>query len=122
MGALDGKVAIVTGAARGIGKAIAQRFAAEGASVVLSDIDAVAGKATADEIGKTGKTAFVPCDVGDAASVAGLVDGARKAFGVESRSDDSIRIGQQREPEVVQFIELSLLIDLISADPHDPGP
>ncbi len=75
MGALDGKVAIVTGAARGIGKAIAQRFVAEGASVVLSDIAAEAGQATADELGKAGKTAFVAADVGDAASVAALVEG-----------------------------------------------
>ncbi|MGQ3355818.1 MAG: SDR family NAD(P)-dependent oxidoreductase [Phreatobacter sp.] len=81
MGALDGKVAIVTGAARGIGKAIAERFVKEGASVVLSDIADEAGRATAAELAEIGKAAFVAADVGDAASVAGLVEGARKAFG-----------------------------------------
>ncbi|MDP2801111.1 MAG: glucose 1-dehydrogenase [Phreatobacter sp.] len=80
MGALDGKVAIVTGAARGIGKAIAERFIAEGASVVLSDIAEEAGRATTAELATKGKAVFVAADVGDAASVAGLVDGARKAF------------------------------------------
>jgi NAD(P)-dependent dehydrogenase (short-subunit alcohol dehydrogenase family) len=81
MGALDGKVAIVTGAARGIGKAIATRFINEGASVVLSDIAVDAGLATTAELARIGKAVFVACDVGDAASVAGLVQGARDAFG-----------------------------------------
>ena len=45
MGTLDGKSAIVTGAARGIGLAIARRYIAEGARVVIADIDESAGKA-----------------------------------------------------------------------------
>jgi NAD(P)-dependent dehydrogenase (short-subunit alcohol dehydrogenase family) len=80
MGTLDGKVAIITGAARGIGKAIAERFVAEGASVVISDITEDAGKATAAELAKSGKAVFIAADVGDAASVAKLVEGAKKAF------------------------------------------
>ncbi|QCK88462.1 SDR family oxidoreductase [Phreatobacter aquaticus] len=80
MGTLDGKVAIITGAARGIGKAIAERFVAEGASVVISDIMEDAGKATAAELAKSGKAVFIAADVGDAASVAKLVEGAKKAF------------------------------------------
>jgi NAD(P)-dependent dehydrogenase (short-subunit alcohol dehydrogenase family) len=80
MGALDGKVAIITGAARGIGRAIAERFASEGASVVVSDIRADQGEATAAEIARKGKATFVACDVGDPASVKGLVEAARAAF------------------------------------------
>ena len=103
MGALDGKVAIVTGAARGIGKAIAQRFVAEGASVVLSDIAAEAGKATADELGKTGRTAFIEADVGDAAAVARLVEGACKAF----TGDVDILINNAGIVHTAEFLDLA---------------
>jgi 3(or 17)beta-hydroxysteroid dehydrogenase len=48
---LQGKVALVTGAARGIGAAIARAFHSEGAQVILTDIDAAAGQAMADQIG-----------------------------------------------------------------------
>ncbi|MEO0576145.1 MAG: SDR family oxidoreductase [Pseudomonadota bacterium] len=51
MGRLNHKTALVTGAARGIGEAIGAAFAAEGATVVLTDIDAVAGQRTADRLG-----------------------------------------------------------------------
>jgi NAD(P)-dependent dehydrogenase (short-subunit alcohol dehydrogenase family) len=51
MNRLQHKVALVTGAARGIGGAIAQAFAAEGARVIVSDIDEAAGRATAERLG-----------------------------------------------------------------------
>src|SRR4051812_2183638 len=64
MGTLEGKTAIVTGGARGIGLAIARRFVAEGARVVIADIDESAGKAAAVALGSA--AGFVRTDVGAA--------------------------------------------------------
>jgi NAD(P)-dependent dehydrogenase (short-subunit alcohol dehydrogenase family) len=77
MGKLDGKVAIVTGGARGIGFAIARRYVAEGAKVVLSDIDAKVGAESAKSIGAT----FFAADVGDGAQANALVAEAVKLHG-----------------------------------------
>ena len=61
---LDGRVAIVTGAAQGIGEACARRLAADGASVSLWDVDAARGEALAAQLRESGATAsFVHCDV-----------------------------------------------------------
>ena len=60
-GRIEGKVALVTGAASGLGDAIVRRFAAEGAAVVLADIDADNGQALAKEMGPN--AAFVVLDV-----------------------------------------------------------
>lgn len=70
---LDGKAAVVTGAASGIGQAIAQRFAQEGALVCLVDIDEERAKSTAREIVKCGgKAASHLCDVANQRSVRDL--------------------------------------------------
>ena len=73
---LRGRIAIVTGAARGIGRSTAERLVSNGASVVIADIDAEAGKA-AGELGAE----FVVCDVSDSDQVRSLVDGTVKRHG-----------------------------------------
>jgi dihydroanticapsin dehydrogenase len=79
---LDGKVAIVTGASSGIGKATALLFAEEGARVTLADINENEGQAAVDEIVKIGKEAvFVKTNVAKGPEVKALVDGTVDRWG-----------------------------------------
>ena len=79
---LENKVAIVTGAARGIGRAIAKRLAAEGAAVVLADINRDGGRQAAEAIEASGgRASFVACDVGDAGQVRAMVGAAVATYG-----------------------------------------
>ncbi|NKY55133.1 3-oxoacyl-ACP reductase FabG [Nocardia flavorosea] len=81
MGLLAGKVAVVTGAAQGIGLEIARTFVREGARVVVADINDDAGAQAVAELGGADKAAYVRCDVRDGAAVADLVDTAEDLFG-----------------------------------------
>ncbi len=79
---MKSKVAVVTGAASGIGFAIATEFAQAGAHVVLADIDPTAGERARAELEKSGAhCTFVPTNVSQAADVRRLVDHAVDAFG-----------------------------------------
>jgi NAD(P)-dependent dehydrogenase (short-subunit alcohol dehydrogenase family) len=74
---LDGKVAVVTGSGNGIGAAIARRFAAEGARVVVTDIEPEAVEQVAGEIGTVGLAA----DITEAGSVHAVAELARATYG-----------------------------------------
>lgn len=75
---LKDRVAIVTGAAQGIGLAVAQAFATEGARVVVSDVNRDGGEAAAEQVPGA---VFIACDVGDATQARALVDGTVQRFG-----------------------------------------
>src|SRR5579864_8567620 len=82
MGMIDGKVAILTGAGRGIGAATAKMFGAEGASVVVSDLDPAPAEETAANIRNAGGTAIVVAgDVTDPAFPAQLIKATLDSFG-----------------------------------------
>jgi NAD(P)-dependent dehydrogenase (short-subunit alcohol dehydrogenase family) len=76
---LQGKIVIVTGAARGIGKAISERMIAEGATVVLSDVLREQGEETAKQLGPA--ASFVPCDISKRDQVELLIAGVVQRFG-----------------------------------------
>ena len=80
MAQLQGKVAIVTGAAGGFGEGIARLFVAEGARVLIADLDAAKARKLADELGPAAKA--VACDVSKAADVQAAVKACVEAFGV----------------------------------------
>jgi NAD(P)-dependent dehydrogenase (short-subunit alcohol dehydrogenase family) len=95
-GRLAGRVAVITGAGSGIGRATARRFGSEGARVIAVDVDEAAGRASADEVGG----AFLRCDVSAEAEVSALfqqvhetygrVDIAFNNAGISPPDDDSI--------------------------------
>lgn len=122
---LVGRVAVVTGGASGIGLATARRFAAEGASVVVGDIDPVAGTAAAQAIGGL----FVPVDVTSEEQVTALFAAAVSTFGgldiafnnagISPPEDDSILTTSPAAWRRVQEVNLtSVYLCCRAAIPH----
>ncbi|MBX9920726.1 3-oxoacyl-ACP reductase FabG [Mycolicibacterium frederiksbergense] len=81
MGLLDGRTAVITGGAQGIGFAIAERFVAEGARVVLGDLNPEATDAAVTALGGSAVAKAAGCDVTDAGQVEALVGTAVDTFG-----------------------------------------
>jgi 3-oxoacyl-[acyl-carrier protein] reductase len=78
----ENRSAIVTGAGSGFGEAICRQFAAEGANVVVADVDEVGGKRVQSEIAASGgRASFFRVDVSCAADVEGMVEHAEREFG-----------------------------------------
>ena len=79
MGRLAGKAAVITGGASGIGRAAVERFVAEGARVLVGDIDEAGGAELERALG--GQAAFQRCDVTSEPDIAALIDAAARRFG-----------------------------------------
>jgi 3-oxoacyl-[acyl-carrier protein] reductase len=76
---LKGRIAVVTGAAQGIGQAIAQELSKCGVKVVVSDVNVGEGEKTARDLG--GESVFIPCDISDQIQARALVDSTLARFG-----------------------------------------
>ena len=106
-GRVDGKVALVTGAASGLGAESARRLAHEGAKVVLTDLTAEAGQAVADEILSAGGTAvFFEHDVTDEARWHEIVAVTLERFGRLDVLVNSAGVGEGSEPILEATLEL----------------
>ncbi len=110
---LRDRVAVVTGGASGIGLATAKRFAAEGARVVIADLDPAAGEAAAQQVGGS----FVRVDVADRGDVDALFDGVAESHGavdiafnnagISPPDDDSIETTELDAWDRVQLVNLT---------------
>ena len=100
--ALDGRTAIVTGGASGIGRAVARRFLDDGARVVIADIDEDRGEEVAEALSEYGEIRFIACDVGERLDVHNLVASTLDAF-----SDIDILVSNAGIVHKARFLDLS---------------
>ncbi|MFO1324949.1 MAG: glucose 1-dehydrogenase [Burkholderiales bacterium] len=126
---LAGKVAIVTGAGSGFGRGIAQRFAAEGAKVVVNDVNAENGEHTAADIVEAGGSArFLAGDVTRDADVKRMVDFALATFGgldivvnnagTTHRNQPMLDVSEEQFDRIYQVNVKSLYLTAKHAVPH----
>src|SRR5215212_10142053 len=95
----EGKVALVTGGASGIGEACVLTFARSGANVLIADLNAQLGAQTVAAAQQAGGDArFVPVDVSDPASVQQMVDATLQAFGRLDIAVNNAGIGGEAKP------------------------
>lgn len=92
---LTGKVAVVTGGAGGIGRTTAQTLVAEGARVVIGDVDSAGGEQLAAELGDA--ASFLACDVSDVQQVQALVDHAVATYGGLDIMFNNAGVGMDRK-------------------------
>lgn len=81
MKGLKDKIVLVTGGAKGLGKAMATRFLQEGATVVIADVDAEASAATVEELGTLGPIEAYQIDLRDADAIEAMVDYVAEKYG-----------------------------------------
>ena len=129
MGQCDGRVAFITGASRGIGKAIARRFAAEGAAVIINspvmgEEEGQSGtleSAVEDIQAEGGKAAAIACDLSDPEARAGLIERASEFFGpidilVNNAGVGIMKAGSESTGEDLRFMfEVNVIapVDLV---------
>jgi NAD(P)-dependent dehydrogenase (short-subunit alcohol dehydrogenase family) len=112
-GEFTGKVAVVSGAASGIGRAIVERLGEGGAQTVIADVDRARGQAAARELAERGQsTLFVPTDVRDGAQVDAMVDRTIEAFGGVDILVHGAGVGVHREVVDLSDEEWDLQIDV----------
>jgi 3-oxoacyl-[acyl-carrier protein] reductase len=113
------RVAIVTGAGQGIGETYAKRLAAEGASVVVAEINAEQGQRVADEINASGgKAVFVRVDVSDAASCQAMAEQTKTHFGGADYliNNAAIFAGMRYEP--LMSVDLDYYMKFMAVNLH----
>jgi 3-oxoacyl-[acyl-carrier protein] reductase len=109
---LEDRVAVITGAAQGLGCAIAERFASEGARIVVGDIDADAAAAAATRLGIGDRAVGVACDVTSSQQVDALVRSAVETFGRLDVMVNNAGIARDATMRKMPVSDFDLVIDV----------
>ncbi|HEY4224783.1 MAG TPA: 3-oxoacyl-ACP reductase FabG [Pseudolysinimonas sp.] len=109
---LENRVAVITGAAQGLGFAMAQAFVEQGASVVIGDVDEERASAAADALGVGARAIGLLCDVTDEASVDRLVGTARDAFGRLDAMVNNAGITRDTTMRKMTLLDFEMVVDV----------